>query len=101
MSNYTIERQEAIELTTEYRNAFGENAIRAFKIDKAEIDEIFAENPSAKGIRAYMGGGTTDTFNLVMVAVDADGNDILDNFYDHADKCPISCDTTSILNNGE
>lgn len=101
MSQYNITRQEAIDLTTDYRSAFGENAKRAFKIDKAEIDQVFEDNPIAEGVRVYMGGSSADEFRLVMVATDAEGNDILDSFYDHMSPCPSDCDTGSVLNNGE
>ena len=96
MANYTITETDAVSLTTEYRNNH-EGQTRAFKIDKAEMDEIFAENPSAKGIRAYLGEDATG-LNLVMVATDAQGNDILDTFYYKTTTCPANCGNPKVLN---
>ena len=100
MAGYTITEEEAVTLTTEYRSNHTEQT-RAFKIDKAEIDEIFAEHPTAMGVRAYLGQKpNAGALQMVMVATDAEGNDILDVFYDHTTPCPEECDTGSVLNNG-
>ncbi|MFT6166571.1 MAG: hypothetical protein ACJASF_001260 [Vicingaceae bacterium] len=96
MADYTITETEAVSLTTEYRNTH-EGQTRAFKIDKAEIDKIFAEHTSATGIRAYLGEDATG-LNLVMVATDAQGNDILDTFYDKTTTCPTNCGNPNVLN---
>jgi|GEM_PF-5162889 len=98
MEDHTIRKVEAVALTTAYRNNH-EGQTRAFKIDKAEIDEIFAAHPAATGMRVYLGEDFTG-LRLVMVATAAEGNDILDTFYDHSVRCPEVCDTSSILNNG-
>lgn len=99
MSEYDITLQEAIDYTTAWRGEHG-SLIKAFKIDKAEIDEIFAADESAVGIRAYLGlDGSAP--KLVLVGVDSEGKDILTKICDHCAPCPDACDSTSVLNNGE
>jgi len=98
MSTYTISESEAIAITTNYRENHTD-LVRAFKIDKAEIDLIF-NDPNAAGIRTYL-GKDSNGLRLVMVGVDSNGDDILGTYYDHCDPCPSNCDNNSILNNGE
>jgi len=99
MSNYTITLQEGIDWTTNFRNQ-NPNSVKAYKIDQAEINEILAQ-PGAAGIRTYMGIDNSGNEKLVMVAVDANGNDILNNVYDHAEPCPPTCDPNSVLSNDQ
>ena len=99
MSNYTITLQEGIDWTTNFRNQ-NPNSVKAYKIDQAEINEILAQ-AGAAGIRAYMGIDNSGNEKLVMVAVDASGNDILNNVYDHTLPCPNHCDNNSVLCTGQ
>jgi len=99
MSNYTISLQDGIDWTTNWRDNHS-GLVKAFKIDKDEIDEIFQDYPNAEGIRGYLGEDDNGNPKLVMVAVDSNGDDILTTVYDHASPCPNDCDTGSVLNNG-
>lgn len=98
MSQYEIPINEAITLTTTYRNNHPDKT-RAFKIDKAEIEEIFA-NSEAISIRSYLGEDATG-LRLIMVGVNSSGKDILTTCFDHTVTCPEVCDETSELNIGE
>jgi len=103
MSQYTITRQEAIDYTTAWRND-NDLSIKAFKMDKAEMEQIFEDNPTATGVRSYLAikeDSGEKEYKLVMVATDSEGNDILDSFYDHTVACPPTCDSESVLNTGE
>lgn len=98
MSQYTIDQGTASTLTTEYRGNH-EGQTKGFKIDKAEIDQIFADHPEATCFRAYLGQQpNAGKLQLVMVAVDAAGNDILDIFYDKTLPCPSDCGDANFLN---
>ena len=70
MSQYDITLQEAIDYTAAWRSEYGD-LIKAFKIDKAEIDEIFEAEPEATGIRTYL-GLNEGAPKMVIVAVDSD-----------------------------
>ena len=99
MSQYNITLSEGVAWTTKWRTDYPEE-VKAFKIDKAEIEQIMQDNPTAAGIRCYMGKKGDDP-KLIIVAVDSDGNDILSSLYDHADACPPACDNSSVLCVGE
>ena len=99
MSHYTISESKAKSLTLEYRTNQSK-LTKGFLIDKAEIDEIFTDHPEATKIRAYLAQqNNAGKLQVVMVAVDADGNDILDKFYDKVNPCPNVCGNANILNN--
>lgn len=97
MSSYTISENEAVGLTTTWREN-NPSKKRAFCVDKAEIDEIFS-NTNAVKMRAYLGEDESG-LRLILVGVDNLGKDILDEIYDHVGTCPESCDESSVLNNG-
>ena len=97
MSQYNITLQEGIEWTTQWRDEHP-GLVKAFKIDKAEIQQIMIDNPGIAGIRCYLGlEGSSNEPKLIIVAVDSDGKDILENVYDHAGACPPTCDNSSVL----
>ena len=88
MLQYTISESEARSLTLEYRKNQSEFT-KGFLIDKAQIDKTFTGQPETTKFRAYLGQESgTGKLQVVMVAADADENDILDTFYDKADPCP-------------
>lgn len=98
MSIYTIDETEAIDLTSEYRTNQTDLS-KGFLIDKAEIDEIFTDHPEATQFRAYLGQEeNAGKLQLVMVAVDANGDDILGTYYDRVLACPTHCSSANILN---
>jgi hypothetical protein len=84
----TISESEARSLTLEYRKNQSELK-KGFLFDKAQIDKTFTGQPETTKFRAYLGQQSgTGKLQVVMVAADADENDILDTFYDKADPCP-------------
>jgi hypothetical protein len=98
MSEYTITLEEGVDWTTNWRDEHP-TLPRAFKIEKAEIDEIMSAS-GAEGMRTYLGVDDNNDYHLVIVAIDAQGNDILTHVYNHTSSCPPSCDTDSVLNTG-
>lgn len=98
MSDYKITLAEGITYTTAWRTAHPE-LVKGFKIDKAEVTEIFTDT-NAVAMRAYLGyDGTTP--KMILVGVDSDGKDITSNVYDYCKPCPSVCDETSVLCIGE
>lgn len=97
MSDYKITLAEGVAYTTAWRDK-NPDLVRAFKVDKAAMTELFSDS-NAVAFRAYL-GYDGNTPQLVMVGVDSDGNDILDPVYDHAGPCPENCDEDSVLNTG-
>jgi hypothetical protein len=99
MSDYKITLQDGIDYTTEWRTEHP-TLVKGFKIDKAEVDEIFA-NEDAVAMRTYLGLDSEGDPKLVIVGVDAEGKDITSTVYDLAEPCPSVCDETSVLCVGE
>jgi len=96
MGQYDISLADGKAYTLAWRTAHS-SLVKGFKIDKACIDDIFTDNPTAVSMRAYIGlDGSAP--KLVMVGVDAAGNDLTANVYDHASPCPSVCDISSPLN---
>lgn len=98
MSDYKITLAEGVTYTTAWRDEHP-NLVKAFKVEKAAMTELFSDS-NAVAFRAYLGYDGTKP-QLVMVGVDNEGKDILTNVYDHALPCPSDCDTNSVLNKGE
>ncbi len=118
----TIPVQEAIDITTNWRNFIqpivgGDDYIRAFHIPIADITGL-AEFHSATAVRAYLALGTAGdatTLKLALVPIDRAGNDIVQipipaqqsevrtqsAVYDLTTPCPQACDLTSVLFTGE
>lgn len=105
-SSYLIPLQTGVNWTTAWRNA-NTNSIKAFKIDLAEVNQMLQE-VGTTSIRLYFGldGGVE---KLVLVAVDANGQDIINptvngqlvsGTYDFCDPCPPTCDPLSPLMTG-
>lgn len=83
----------------------------AFIVDFSEIIDIQKEaTPAAVQFRAYLGidnSTATATFRLILVGVDANGNDITSAtdrngnpvpcFFDFNNPCPPLCDCNSVL----
>ncbi len=84
MSDYKITLAEGVTYTTAWRTSHSD-LVKGFKIDKAEVNEIFADE-NAVAMRAYLG---------------YDGKDILSNVYDFCEPCPSTCDESSVLCIGE
>lgn len=103
-TTYLIPLQTAVDWTTAWRGA-DPSAIKAFRVDVKEINEILAEL-NTDYIRIYF-GSDNGTEKLVLVGVDAQGNDIINPMggkisgtYDFNQPCPSTCDTASPLYTG-
>ena len=112
----TIPEQLAIDITTNWRNYItnfdpSPDYIRAFNIPMEDITELshFYKCPS---VRAYLSmgiPGDISSLKIVLVPVDASGNDILQipngteagfaqsTIYDFTSPCPQVCDVNSPL----
>lgn len=86
----------AAALTKKYRAATI-GTTHAHFFGKEVIHQLLAI-PNAVGIRAYYGLTDTEEQELVLVAVDADENDLEQLIIDCAIKCPPKCGRKSSLN---
>jgi hypothetical protein len=105
-SSYLIPLQTAVNWTTAWRNA-NANSIKAFQINVDEINDMLLE-AGTNSIRLYF-GLDNGVEKLALVAVDANGNDIINptvkgeqisGTYDFCNPCPPNCDTNSPLYTG-
>ncbi|MBC7776412.1 MAG: hypothetical protein H7246_13335 [Phycisphaerae bacterium] len=105
-SPYLIPLQTAVNWTTAWRSAYA-TSVKAFKINIDEVNAMLLE-AGTSSIRVYFGldGGAE---KLVLVAVDANGKDIINptvggqpisGTYDFCQPCPPTCDLTSPLLTG-
>lgn len=113
----TIPEQLAVTITTNWRDYISKhdpdpNYIRAFNIPMVDIKEL-AEFYACPSVRAYLAmetPGDITTLKIVLVPVDAKGNDILSvpvktdanvvdqsSIYDFTSPCPQLCDLNSPL----
>lgn len=113
-SEDTIPEQEGVNLTTNWRNYISNldpapNYIRAFNIPMVDITQL-AKFYKCDSVRAYLSmaiPGDVTSLKIILVPVDAAGNDILsipDNtgaaqstIYDFTSPCPQLCDINSPL----
>ena len=75
--------------------------VKAHLIPQINITQLM-ESINCQDIRAYMGIDDKGEAKLMMVAVDANGNDLIDAaagyyIYDFTDPCPPKCDVNSPL----
>lgn len=118
--NHFINLQEAIEMTTLYR-AEQENILkteyqyqnilaRSEAFERAVFDTLLAKNGCA-GLRVYYGMSSDLKVHAIIVAIDADGNDILpvqtslastteegEDIAERGVRCPDLCSADSPLN---
>lgn len=77
--------------------------IKAFKIQGVNVTAIMSQ-PGTVDIRVYMGIKDDGVPTLLVVGVDANGNDMIDagkgcHIYDYSEPCPSSCSgMTSYIN---
>ncbi|MBS1511141.1 MAG: hypothetical protein JST86_09885 [Bacteroidetes bacterium] len=110
----TIPLSTGVDYTTNWRNYISgldpnPGYIRAFNIPMADIQSLasFTKCPS---VRAYLGlavAGDISTLKLVLVPVDASGNDVTSmpglgaptdsTVFDFTTSCPQACDVNSPL----
>lgn len=78
------------------------NSLKAFLIQKDNIDSILAAGGGAVNFRGYLGLDDDGDPVFMLVGVDANGNDIIDEkegyyVYDFNDPCPRTCSSGSPL----
>lgn len=78
-----------------------ENTVKAHLIPQIDVTELLAEE-NVVDIRAYIGVDENGENKLMLVGVDADGNDLIDEeagqyIYDFTLPCPNTCDVNSPL----
>lgn len=75
------------------------NTVKAYLIPQDDITNLMAE-ANVQDVRAYCGIDQNGEYKLMLVGVDANGNDLIDeaagaNVYDFTEPCPKSCDVNS------
>lgn len=104
--DHRIPLSAAAAMTRRYRASGGPGAVRAGLFPSKVFEDLLARKGCA-GIRIYLGCHEDDSLGLVMVAVDADGRDIVagaDGRYQEGYvvqdgvECPPFCDEGSPLN---
>ncbi len=98
MSKNTITLTTAQEWASRWKKAQlgGTQApITAFLIPGIDVSQVMAEKGTVD-VRAYLGIDETNTERLMIVGVDADGNDMIDDtkgnyIYDFTVPCPPKC----------
>ena len=101
----TINGSEGSLISLETASAYCAN-YRATKPDDAPIAQLigidainvlFAQ-PGAVALRMYYAINNDGKENLVLVATDANGNDLLEKIYDDTWTCPPYCSAANALN---
>ena len=110
----TIPEQEAIDITTNWRDYISgidpsPDYIKAFDIPMVDIQQL-AEFHQCPSVRAYLSmtiPGDISSLKVILVPVDADNKDILSvpspdgtdhsSIYDFSSPCPQNCDVDSPL----
>ena len=93
-----ITLDEGAAMTAAYRLANPDRIIAGF-YGRDILEELLAV-PGAKGIRIYYGLDSDGNNETVLVAADADGNDILSLVVDRNKPCPKWCSSANPLNSG-
>lgn len=91
-----ISLQEAAALTANYR-AQNPDAIKGHFMGKDIINSILAQT-GCMGIRTYHGINNDGTKEIVLVGVDANGDDMTNLIADRCRPCPNMCSRKNSLN---
>ncbi len=73
---HQISLEEAVELTTRFRNNPGQDMFLCETFEKDSVQALLSQ-PNCNGFRIYLGRKADNSIHSVLVAADADGNDIL------------------------
>lgn len=84
------------ELTANFRRDYP-NAIKAHFVGREHLEALLAQD-GAMGVRIFHGVDDTGAFKLVLVAADANEDDMLDMVVDKLVPCPSQCGTRNGLN---
>ena len=91
-----IPLDDAVALTQKFREDYPD-AIKAHYFSKSVINDVLLQS-EAVGIRIYNGIDNDGARQLILVAVDIDGNDLYEgNLADMSTPCPLICDENSPL----
>lgn len=96
---HKISRAEAESLTKRHRENPGAGGAEKAHMFPRDVFETLLKNPKVKGIRLYHGKGDKGEGAMIAVAVDEDGNDMLDgDIFDRGFPCPPICGGGNSLN---
>ncbi|HLN94864.1 MAG TPA: hypothetical protein VK183_04450 [Flavobacterium sp.] len=98
-NNNVIPLKQAKEWAAKWQES---NSLKAFLIQKDNIDSILAAGCGAVNFRGYLGLDDDGNPVFMLVGVDANGDDIIDEregcfVYDYNFPCPSHCDSSSPL----
>lgn len=102
MAENTITLEEAQEWASNWRKNPDQNLI-AFLIPEIDFTQVIAEEETIN-VRTYLGIDNLGNCKLIIVGVDAEGQDLLDEskgqyIYDFSSACKPDCDFNSPLFN--
>lgn len=84
-------------LTSAYRSNFSSQP-KAYFFGKNKLNALLTESTSV-GIRVYFGQDTSGNLTMVLVAADANGNDLCSSYIlDNGVACPTVCSNNNALN---
>jgi hypothetical protein len=95
---HEISLTEAAAMTKNYRDTISTGDTIASYIGKSDLQDMLNQ-AECVGARIYYGLSTTGGKELVLVGVDASGNDLYEGILlDRVFKCPQDCSTANPLN---
>jgi hypothetical protein len=104
MEKNTITLEQAQEWVAKWKaegaNYLAKNQLKAFLIPGIDVTQVISEE--CTDVRSYLGLDVNNQPHLVIVGVDAKGNDMIDDtkgwyIYDFSHPCPSTCDVNSPL----
>lgn len=103
MPNYIINLSDAESWGRSWQTTPPKDLAKAHQIPLEVLNGLI-ETPDMASVRAYMGVDSGGIQRLMIVAVDSNGNDLIDNnnnqfIYSGTSPCPENCDTSSPLYN--
>lgn len=102
MSQNTITLEQAQQWAKNWRDN-PDTAVIAFFIPEVDLTQVIAERETVN-VRTYLGIDDLGNSKLMIVGVDANGNDLINDakgqyIYDFTVGCPQNCDVNSPLFN--
>ncbi len=95
--DHRITLAEGVALTRRHRKAAAAGEVRSVGFGRQAFDAILAQ-PGCTGIRIYLGRGDDGTPAMVLVGMDAEGEDLADGeVMDRGWPCPPVCPSSSPL----
>lgn len=91
-----MDPEQAVAWTAKYRETEGENATKANFYGR-EILQKLLDQDGCMGIRIYYAIDENGQKQMVLVGVDAEGNDIIEMIVDGGIVCPPYCTVTGNL----